>query len=252
MHTVKQCKCCAHYHPTFQASFPGTKTSKDTVRRSLFGHLKENANNSIQQASPSSTKMPFKKKDLKEIGVAIFDSFEERCQSTLGCGFADVLLAVPSSQSGIQKKLSPSEIKAKQRKNLKSVKENIENQYTQSDVDAHFALRQSFAAREKQRLAQHFETPKQAEERPKREKSHVPSIGNIVGDLDKVKNEVQQWPKDNVNWSEKAKEYNIGVKSGNKIATPQNAGQILKEYLKENGIDISQFENEKGKFVNSK
>ena len=49
-----------------------------------------------------------------------------------------------------------------------------------------------------------------------------------------------------INWSKKAKEYN--VRKVGAQASPPNAGQLLKEYLKSKGIDVAQYEQkEKGK-----
>ncbi|KAK3733834.1 hypothetical protein QZH41_000400 [Actinostola sp. cb2023] len=55
---------------------------------------------------------------------------------------------------------------------------------------------------------------------------------------------MESWPREEVNWSEKAREYKIRRSSDQ--ATPPYAGQILKEYLKSQEIDTSQFEKQKG------
>lgn len=52
--------------------------------------------------------------------------------------------------------------------------------------------------------------------------------------------DVAKWPHEPVSWSAKAKRYNIRRKTNE--TTPLNGGQILKKFLKSQGVDISQFE----------
>ena len=121
----------------------------------------------------------------------------------------------------------------------------------ETDTDTHLALRQSFSARQQQRLGQYFETREEADTRvnnsppEKANKSHVPNASQIEGDFEQLLLDVPTWPREEVNWSEKARQYCIRRTSDQ--LTPSNAGQIAKEYLKSNGIDTDQFEKQKGK-----
>ena len=78
--------------------------------------------------------------------------------------------------------------------------------------------RQSYRARQYHRLAHSFETTAEATERarttpPKvKERSHVPTTDNITGDLDQLLKDVKSWPYGTINWSEKARMYNITTK----------------------------------------
>ena len=116
--------------------------------------------------------------------------------------------------------------------------------WQQNDVDSHLAQRTSFRGRNVQRLNQSFESVDDAQERVSqrkedKEKSHSPKY--ITGDLEELLHDFKQWtPGTPVNWTAKAKEYNIRKRGSQD--TPKNAGQILKAYLKNQGHDITPFD----------
>ena len=56
--------------------------------------------------------------------------------------------------------------------------------------------------------------------------------------------DVNDWK--TVNWSEKAKEYQIRKKGAS--VPPPNAGQVLKEYLKSWGVNTNTFDQKKSKY----
>ena len=71
------------------------------------------------------------------------------------------------------------------------------------------------------------EAKRRAKNAPKRQKrSHIPST--VDGNLEQLMLDVNDCK--TVNWSEKAKEYQIRRKGAS--VPPPNAGQVLKEYLK--------------------
>lgn len=111
-------------------------------------------------------------------------------------------------------------------------------------------LRQSYNARQKHRLAQGFETQEEAAERTrtsppqKRNRSHTPATNNIEGDLEQLLRDVQSWPETTVNWSEKARDYNIRVKGADQV--PKNGGQIVKSILTAKGADLARFQADDG------
>lgn len=98
----------------------------------------------------------------------------------------------------------------------------------ENDTEEHLSSRQSFRARQHHRLAQSFETVEQAAERarttpPKiKERSHAPALGQITGDLDQLLADVKSWPNGTINWSEKARIYNIRTK-GQDSSPPMEA-----------------------------
>lgn len=120
----------------------------------------------------------------------------------------------------------------------------MEDMWKRNDVDTHLSQRSSFSARTQQRLHQSFETVEEARKRQEktppnsRIRSHCPS--KIEGDLEKLMEDVPSWQPEPINWSEKAREYNI--KGENCSPNPPNAGQLLKEYLRSEGVNIEIFE----------
>ena len=53
---------------------------------------------------------------------------------------------------------------------------------------------------------------------------------------------IQTWPKEEVNWSQKAREYRIRRSFDD--STMKNGGQVVKDYLIAHGVDVSHFEKE--------
>ena len=87
------------------------------------------------------------------------------------------------------------------------------------------------------------EAKRRAKNAPKRQKrSHIPST--VDGNLEQLMLDVNDWK--TVNWSEKAKEYQIRRKGAS--VPPPNAGQVLKEYLKSWGVNTNTFDQKKSKY----
>lgn len=73
-----------------------------------------------------------------------------------------------------------------------------------------------------------------------RERSHAPSTDKIIEDLDQLLIDVKSWPNGDINWSEKARIYNIRTKDQD--LTPPNGGQIIKSFFQRKEVDFSLFE----------
>ena len=179
----------------------------------------------------------------------IFSTYEKTCKENLGKSFSEVLLAVP--QLNLQKKQSPNERKKQRLEKQREFKTHVEAVWKENDVDSHLAQRASLASREKQRIYQSFETVQQAKTRLEKtppgmkERSHIPK--EVIGNTEQLLEDVKNWPHEPVCWSAKAKEYQIrGHTSG---TTPTNGGQIIKEFLKSNGIDTTPFEPASGGII---
>ena len=176
----------------------------------------------------------------------IFSTYETTCKENLGKSFSDVLLAVP--QLNLQKKQSPNERKKQRLEKQHEFKTYVEAVWKDNDVDSHLAQRASLALREKQRIYQSFETIQQAKARLEKtppgmkERSHIPK--EVIGNTEKLLKDVKNWPNEPVCWSAKAKEYQIRAHTSD--TTPRNGGQIIKEFLKSNGIDTTPFEPASG------
>lgn len=69
------------------------------------------------------------------------------------------------------------------------------------------------------------------------ERFHIPK--ETTGDTEQLLKDVARWPHEPVSWSAKAKQY---IRGKSNETTPLNGEQILKEFLKSKGVDISPFE----------
>jgi len=102
-------------------------------------------------------------------------------------------------------------------------------------TDTFWSTRESYNSRATKRLNDSFETIAEATKRarttpPKKQKrSHSTSVENIVGELDQLLEDVNEW-KGKINWSVKAKEYKI--RSKGQDVTPRNGGQMLQSFFK--------------------
>ena len=101
------------------------------------------------------------------------------------------------------------------------------------------------------RLLQFFESKKDAASRKendeekitmglKRKHDHIDNISAYTWNADGWLKEVSEYDDGHqINYSQLAKKYNMKNKSNE---YPPNGGQIVKEYLIDNGIDVSKFE----------
>ena len=72
-----------------------------------------------------------------------------------------------------------------------------------------------------------------------KERSHIPK--EITGNTEWLLEDVKSWPHEPVCWSAKARKYEIRGNAND--TTPPNEGQIIKEFLKSKGVDITPFES---------
>ena len=134
-------------------------------------------------------------------------------------------------EAGLEKKQSPEEKRKKKRISQRQTKKEIEEKMIANDTDTHLSSRQSFKARNAQRLAQFFETKEQAAERinkaspESKNRSHTISRENIEGDFDKLLEDVKTWDDKEINWSKKAEDYNLRKKGSSEKLI--NRGQTL-------------------------
>lgn len=236
-HTITDCKACQLIYNKYQSTFPDSKFNR--VSKST-GPLKDI--NNIFKSKPN---IKLTKRDLKEAGSQIFSEIDEKCKENYGTSITNILVMVP--EAGLAKKQSPEEKRKLKRVNQRQTKENIQAKMTKNDSDAHLTLRQSFRARNEQRLSQYFETKNEAKERTdknKKKRSHTVAMQNIEGDLDKLLEDAQTWQEGTqINWSKKAEEY--GIKRSGSPDSIKNAGQTVKAFLQAHGIDTEQFKTAK-------
>ena len=238
-HSLSNCITCQKFNSSYQGTFPISKSCR-SHKSGPLSEIRREAKKLTRQGPKITNKR------LKEIGQAIYSTFDERCKENFKKSFSEILALVP--EAGLQKKLTPAEQKKVRRDQQRKMKKETENQMA-GDTSAHLILRQSYSARQKHRLAQTFETQEEAAERTreslpqKRNRPHTPAIENIDGNLEQLLNDIESWP-DTINWSEKAKDYNIRKKGADKV--PTNGGQILKKFLAAKGIDLARFQTNYG------
>ncbi len=88
-------------------------------------------------------------------------------------------------------------------------------------------------------MTQGFETP----EPNIKPKSHTPSVDNVIFlhySDNSVIRDVETMPDDDINWSALARKY--GIRLANKDNELKNGGQVLKEYLRQKGVNVDRFD----------
>jgi len=244
-HSLANCKAYTMLNSNLQATFPGNKKNNKAKK----GPLSEIKGDAKRDTTLSETQKGFKvnNKQLKMIGQAIYSTYDEKCKENFGKSLSEILILVP--EAGLERKLSPVEKRKLKRDQQRQMKTDIENNVNENDTEEHLSSRQSYRARQQHRLAQSFETMTEATERasktpPKvRERSHAPSADNIGGDLDQLLIDVKSWPNGPINWSEKARIYNIHVRTKGQDSTTPNGGQMIKSFLQRKEVDLSRFQH---------
>ena len=237
-HSLSSCRACFLFNSQLQSTFPLSKNCRGAKNGPLC-ELQVNAKRHIGQKDPKVTN-----KKLKTVGEAIYATYNSKCKENFGKSLSDILLLVP--EAGLQKKLSPTEKKKNKRDQQRKLKTDVENKMSQTDVDSHLSLCESYSSRKVQRLAQSFETYEEALERTKKtppkvkDRLHTPLVQNIEGDTEQLLEDVKSWPDEKINWSEKARTYKIRTKG--QEATPANGGQMIKEFLISKGVAIGRFQ----------
>ena len=236
-HSLSSCKACVLFNSHLQSTFPLSKNCR-AAKNGPLCELQMNAKRQIGQKDPKVTN-----KKLKTVGEAIYATYNNKCKENFGKSLSDILILVP--EAGLQKKLSPTEKKKMKRDQQRKLKTDVENKMSQSDVDSHLSICQSYSARKAQRLAQSFESYEEAMERVKKtspkvkERLHTPLVQHIEGDAEQLLEDVKSWPDGEINWSEKATTYKIRTKG--QESTPANGGQMIKEFLMSKGVAIARF-----------
>lgn len=109
-----------------------------------------------------------------------------------------------------------------------------------------YGNRQSLAARQRERLAMCFESYEEAKRRcetsqkaENEKRSPIGNFENMQWDKQALLEEVNSYADGTVNnWSALARQYQVKNKNGE---VAKNGGQIVKEYLKSQGVDVTKF-----------
>lgn len=243
-HSLTDCKACQLYNSKSQATYPMKKMCR-LGKGGPLSNITTDANK--HTLLPEGSIIRATKKQLKSVGQEIYSTYDEKCKKNFGKTLSEILVLVP--EAGLERKLSPVEKRKQKRNKLRHTKRDLENKVLiKNDTGVHLSSRDSYSARQQRRLAESFETLDEARERaiktsPKeRERSHIPALGNIIGDIDQLLIDVKSWPHGPVNWSEQARKYNIRHKGQD--SSPSNTGQILKSFLQNTqGVNMAKFTN---------
>ena len=241
-HSLSNCKPCTLLNSNLQATFPDSKRGM-AVNKGPLSEIQEDAKKHTAQLHTTQKGPKITNKQLKGVGQVIYSSYDEKCKENFGKSLSEILVLVP--EAGLERKLSPVEKRKLKRDQQRQMKTNIESNINENDTEEHLSSRQSYKARQHHRLAQSFETIAEASERAKttppkvKERSHAPSTENIIGDLDQLLTDVKFWPNGTINWSEKAKLYQIRTKGQD--STPPNGGQMIKVFLQRKEVDLARF-----------
>lgn len=226
MHSIQACKGCLRSFPLIQSKFPGNlKRDKENfaeASRKLLKRLKRES--------------PIPLREAKKIALNVFESISDQFEESTGHSLTECLTSNPKSR--LLARPTKQQQKLKRREQFRTSKQTIENDYKESSVSAVLATRTSKSQFNKIRIIQGYETPEQQAQ----PKSHTPTMDNVVlthHTEDQLISEVESIPDGKINWSSLARKY--GVRLANSDHELKNGGQVVKEYLKNKGVNVERF-----------
>ncbi|XP_048583669.1 uncharacterized protein LOC125563042 [Nematostella vectensis] len=238
-HSFQNCKACAIRYTEVMSYFPVTSNF-------FKGKAKQNiifaANNEAQRLRNATPTVKARKRDATNVARALFEQYEESFQEQYQCSLASALSSVP----GINLQHKTENDKRNERRRIyTSSKENVENQMKETAFLRCYGSGQSIRGWERGRRALSFEPANTARERmdepnkKKRKKDHTGDMERMGWDKAGLKAEVEAYQGGHlINYSALARKYNVTDSSG-QVAL--NGGQIVKEWLVRNGVDVDRF-----------
>ncbi len=206
-HSLTECEGCYNSYLELQKTYPAKPVHNPSV-------------------------VSFDPNALKSMGVKRFTEqctkdLNEAYRQTVGKSFVDQLAKIP--QLGVQKRKSATKKKKEKREVLRNIRNHINHQLADNATLTVLTENESIKKYRRKRLAQAFEGHKEDQPPPKKKK-HSPSFENVTWDKEKVLNDVRNWPSAKVNWSQLARDHNVGGKNG---------GQVVKEFCEASGIEVA-------------
>lgn len=166
---------------------------------------------------------------VKEVTREVVRELNHSYKDVYGQSFSQSLLKYCGRSEGIEQRKTAAEKKKETRNLQRKFRDSTNQQYAATAALSYLSQNESMQQYQRKRMAQSFEQSSAT----KRVRSHVPSQNNRSCNAEAIVKEVQEWPEGKrMNWSEIARRH--GMSSG-------NAGQIVKEIAKENGVDLSPF-----------
>ena len=215
-HSLANCKECAMVHLEQQERFPGPTYNPSAVLVEGIKKMVE-SNAALDNSVLTTTRQ-------------ILGELQPIFKQAYGQSFTDSLVACPGIN--LQHQQTPSQRKRQKRKIVRECRDQINQQIQEND--AVLAEGQSIESYKRMRLSQSFETPtekyKRAQSTSSGTRKHSPNFENVNWDKEGLLNTLHNWPEGElINWTQVASEWNV---------PGSNRGQIVKEFAKENGIDV--------------
>ena len=213
-HTLGNCGRCSELHQVYQQCFPLKPIYKPTSAVCID-------RKALQQQGTKK----FTRKALSELNKI----YEEETSTS----FADAL--VVDRSIGLERKKSQYEKKKEKRKVQREVVAKVNEKFAEKATITLLTEGESKRKYHRKRLAQSFATPELNPPQPKRRKKHSPNFENVPWDMEKLENTLRSWsPTTPINWSAVGRDH--GIEGG-------NAGQTVKEFAAEKGINIDHIQN---------
>jgi len=229
-HTMSNCQGCLLQHSDLQSRFPGYKHDENAPVTQYIKAVQ-------QQVETFSERLAVNQDVAKLATRQALNELNETSTQALGYTFTEAIVN-HCPEEKVQKKLTETEWKRVKRKLIRNCRDHLANQMGENDAITVLAENQSLNSYKRLRLSQSFETPQQTKERyekctPKQRK-HSPLFDEVSWDKEKVQQDLETWPEgEKINWSKFAREHKISAK---------NAGQIVKEFAVEIGIDAKKLD----------
>ncbi len=208
-HSLSNCERCQQKYNLLQTKFPGKPVFENTLCSAV---------SEIISSSTQKTKSKAVTSVLSPIDNAFKAKFGESFTTTV---------TKHCPKLGLQKKVTPNDTRNEKRKLCRIIRDDMNEQLSDSTPISILAENQSLASYERQRLSQYFE-----QKTPKKIKTHSPSIQNwdTVGLVCHLRS-IPAGTK--IIWQQLADEHGIHG---------DNRGQICKEYVVNNtDINLSHF-----------
>ncbi len=212
-HTFGHCRKCHDKYESLQMAFPlkpiYTPPSNVTIDCSAL-----------------------KRQGVKKFTRKALVTLDNIYQTEVGTSFAEAVTT--DRQLGLQQRMTKSDKKQEKRKTQRTFTKVVNQRFAENAAISLLVEGESKRQYHRKRISQSFTSPQPGMPPAKKQKSHSPSIGTTGCDTSQLADTLQTWPENTpINWSAVAREHDIQVSNG---------GQVVKEFAKQQGVDITLLE----------
>ncbi len=216
-HTLRGCKVCKEKHETLNQLFPLPSRSRKTAKCPQITFRPDDLSSPAQ----------FGSKLLEDANSVSQSPFQKPIQQVLEETPRSKLVITPNGKRRLSEK----------RKLLREIKNEIESNMNAGDTLVHqnrliwkrfdtIRKSQGLSGIKRRRL-----TNENSEEQPSAKRKHGCNPAKLAIDKDQLLQEARSWqPDEKVNWTHLGRRYGL---------SSPNCGQVLKEYLAEQGIQAA-------------